>query len=610
MNKMLSVFGGSVLAVSIATAIGGGTVSAAARHGVLPVKKGAQLPVRGTVRETAFNSFIVGYPSTPSIQSGTNVVSAVTNAAARVGLYGLRATATGTKKEFKVSYARRLGIGAHVVTFSHGISVAEANALAAALKADGAKYAHPNYRVYPQAIPNDPQYNLQWDFSHPISGIMAEQAWDVTTGAGTIVAVIDTGYVDHQDLNANVIPGYDFISDPENARDGDGRDPDAHDLGDYLGNRTSTWHGTHVAGTIAAVTNNRIGVAGVAPRAKVMPIRALGPFGGTFADILDAVTWASGGHVDGIPDIATPATVINMSLGGYTPEGCAGTVVQQVIDDALARGVSIVVAAGNDNANAKYFSPASCSGVITVGASAVDGGRSTLYSNFGEHITISAPGGNGYYITEPYDHFIWSLGNLGQFEPIPSPDGDAIVLMEGTSMAAPHVAGIVALMQSAAVEAGRRRWRPDEIKTLLKRTASPWAIAPSWDRYQGPGIANAAGAVLAARQNMPTEADTALPLSNRSAVGRQTATARESLLYKIEVPAGRSSLIVRTYGGVGDVDLYVSRGVVPTATSHQRKSMRVGNTEQVSYTAPAAGTYYVRVYARASFADLSILAAY
>lgn len=607
MNNTLSVLGAGLLAASIAIVIGG-SVSAGTRAGVLPINKSSQgLVDTAQVQETAFNGFIVRLAATRS-QRANDVATSVANAAARVGLYGLRAKADGSKAEFTVSYKRKLGIGAHVVRLSHGITAAEAAALTVALRGEGALYAHPNYRLRAASIPNDPQYSLQWDFSNPVSGIKVEQAWDVTTGEGSVVAVIDTGYLDHQDLNANIIPGYDFISDPANARDGDGRDPDAHDMGDW-GASLSSWHGTHVAGTIGAVTNNGIGIAGVAYGAKVMPVRTLGPYGGEFADILDAVTWASGGHVDGIEDTKTPATVINMSLGAYMPDGCIGTAFQEVVDDAMRRGVTVVVAAGNANYNARYFTPASCSGVITVGASAVDGGRSTLYSNYGEHVAISAPGGNGLHVSEPYDHFIWSLGNLGLYEPVPSPEGDAIVLMEGTSMAAPHVAGVVALMQSAAVGAGRRAWTPYEIKTLLKRTASPWEIAPSWTRYQGAGIVNAAGAVYAARQDLPSDADVAYTLINRYAIGHQYATARESLLYRIDVPAGRASFVVRTYGGFGDVDLYVARGVVPNEKTATR-SIRVGTTEQVTFTAPVAGTYYVRVVGRAAFGEVSILAAY
>ena len=149
-------------------------------------------------------------------------------------------------------------------------------------------------------------------------------AWDVATGTGVTVAVIDTGITAHPDLDANVLPGYDFVSDATAARDGNGRDANAQDQGDWYaagecGQPTAgntSWHGTHVAGTVAAVTGNATGVAGVAPNAKVVPVRVLAKCGGSLSDIADAIVWASGGTVAGIPANANPAKVINMSLGG------------------------------------------------------------------------------------------------------------------------------------------------------------------------------------------------------------------------------------------------------------------------------------------------------
>src|SRR5690606_31257016 len=146
-----------------------------------------------------------------------------------------------------------------------------------------------------------------------------------THGNGVVVAVLDTGITRHGDLDANVLPGYDFISDAGKANDGDGRDNDPSDPGDWVtlnqcpgGNRAenSSWHGTHVAGTIAAVTNNAKGVAGTAFGARILPVRVLGTCGGYDSDIADAIVWAAGGSVSGVPTNANPAEVINLSLGG------------------------------------------------------------------------------------------------------------------------------------------------------------------------------------------------------------------------------------------------------------------------------------------------------
>src|SRR5690606_35768582 len=128
--------------------------------------------------------------------------------------------------------------------------------------------------------PNDSSYSQQWGYFDADAGIRANQAWDVANGSGIIVAVLDTGHVSHSDLNANVSGGYDFINDASVAGDGNGRDSDPSDPGDYYGGNGSSWHGTHVAGTIAAVTNNAKGVAGTAWGATVMPVRVLGRGGG------------------------------------------------------------------------------------------------------------------------------------------------------------------------------------------------------------------------------------------------------------------------------------------------------------------------------------------
>ena len=156
----------------------------------------------------------------------------------------------------------------------------------------------------------------------------------------------------------------------------------------------SSWHGTHVSGTIAELTNNSVGMAGVANKARVLPVRVLGHCGGYTSDIADAVTWASGGHVDGIPDNTNPVQVISMSLGGGG--ACsASDVTGQAISGAISRGVSVVVAAGNSNANVANYTPASCPGVIAVAVSGITGKRA-FYSNYGSGVTLSAPGGGVY----------------------------------------------------------------------------------------------------------------------------------------------------------------------------------------------------------------------
>jgi serine protease len=252
------------------------------------------------------------------------------------------------------------------------------------------------------------------------------------------VAVIDTGIPPHPDLEGRVLPGYDFISDPERARDGNARDPDPRDEGDWSdgecgGAYDSFFHGLFVAGQIAANTNNGIGIAGLAGGVDILPIRTLGKCGGTFEDVLEGMLWASGVKIAGVPANTTPAKVINMSLGGF---GTCDQAIQEAVDDALTHGAVVVVSAGNESTDVSDVSPANCGGVIAVGAHNVEGSL-TSYSNFGRGVTLSAPGGD-----LPVDGLIISLANEGRT--VPTEPG--YIYGAGTSFSAPLVSGTAALM--------------------------------------------------------------------------------------------------------------------------------------------------------------------
>lgn len=558
--------------------------------------------------QASFDRFIVKYNDGAATRSQAALMNAVNAAAMRAGVAGLKLSANGTSTVLSMQHVRKLAIGADVIKLSRSLSQAEADALLTQLRADpSVQFAQPDYvKQRLDFTPNDPRLDLQWHYTHPTTGIKAPTAWDTSTGEGVVVAVLDTGYLDHADLDANIVPGYDFIIDTAVSGDGDGRDADAHDTGDWYGGDPSSFHGTHVAGTIAAVTNNGLALAGVAFNAKVQPVRVLGHGGGYTSDIADAIIWASGGTVAGVPNNSNPAEVLNMSLGGY---GSCSTdpVTQAAIDGAISRGVTVVVAAGNSNADAANHSPASCKGVITIGASGVDGARS-YFSNYGPTVTLSAPGGNASSGSDPNDRWIWSLGNSGTQAPVASPGGDRMVGMIGTSMASPHVAGVVALMQSAAVAAGLPALTPTQVKTVLKSTATPWLVQPPISQSQGSGILNAAAAVAAASQPIPVDQGTLL--DNRAALTGQTGAAGDVLLYKVVVPAGKTSLNLRTYGGTGNVSIYVAYDRTPSATSFDRKSVKAGNSEAVVITNPVAGTYYMAVVGETAFANVSVLGVY
>ncbi|MCS0633620.1 S8 family peptidase [Telluria mixta] len=378
--------------------------------------------------------------------------------------------------------------GANVLQLNRTMSLDEARQLAAELKSRDAnvEYAEPDRIMVPLATPTDPSYTQQWDLYEATGGINAPAAWDKSTGAGINVAVIDTGYRPHADLSGQILQGYDFISTTTIANDGSGRDTDASDPGDWApagscgtgipaADKASSWHGTHVAGTIAAKTNNGLGVAGIAYNAKIVPARVLGRCGGYTSDIADAMVWASGGTVTGVPANANKARVLNLSLGGT---GACDTTTQNAINSARSRGAVVVVAAGNSNTNAINSNPANCSGVITVAATNRAGGKAS-YSNYGTNVTISAPGG---------DNGAGILSTLNSGTTTPASDNYAYYM--GTSMATPHVAGVVALMLSA-----NPNLTPDDVAAKLKSTARAFPAACSGC---GAGIINAAAAVNAA----------------------------------------------------------------------------------------------------------------
>ncbi len=342
--------------------------------------------------------------------------------------------------------------------------------------------AEPNYLRQPFAVPNDPFYAFQWHYP----AINLPAAWDLETGSASVtVAVIDSGILaGHPDLRERLVSGFDFVSDATNAGDGDGIDADPNDPGQ--GGQRSIFHGTHVAGTIGAAGNNGIGVTGVAWNTRLMPLRVCGELGCSVFDQIEAMRFAAGlSNSSGI--VANPPVdVINLSLGGPGFSAAAQTAVNAV----RAAGVVVIAAAGNE-ATSRLVYPASYSGVLSVSAVGANRLRAP-YSNFGAAIDLAAPGGN----------LATDINGDGYADGVLSPHADdsfgtpdfEYLFLAGTSMAAPHVAGVVALMKSA-----NANLTPALFDQLLAQGELTDDIGdPGRDDFYGHGLIDAQKAVAAA----------------------------------------------------------------------------------------------------------------
>jgi serine protease len=393
------------------------------------------------------------------------------------------------------TFLREMSGGAFVYRLPARISLLEIKGIAQRLlELPAVAVVEPDLIILPDMVPNDTHYGLQWHYFAPTAttfGINAPTAWDITTGSSSIVvAVIDTGITNHVEFTGRTVPGYDFINDVLVANDGDGRDSNPSDPGDWITAKESatgyfkgcptsdsSWHGTHTAGTIGAASNNGVGVAGINWQSKILPVRVLGKCGGYMSDIIDGMRWSAGLSVTGVPANANPAKVINMSLGGA---GSCSSEMQTAVNQVVAAGTTIVVSAGNSNLNASGFTPASCNGVITVAATSISGNKAS-YSNYGATIEISAPGGDT-------GNLIASTWNTGTTIPL----ADAYAYMGGTSMAAPHVAGVASLLYSL-----NQHLTPAEVLAHLQASVTAFPAGGTCTTANcGSGIVNAGAAVL------------------------------------------------------------------------------------------------------------------
>ena len=386
-------------------------------------------------------------------------------------------------------------------------------------------YVVPDRILRPNTIPNDPLFATQNNLAAPAlvpGGINAAAAWSITQGStGIVVAVVDTGYTDHPDLSAKILPGYNFISDPARAGNTFGRGTDAHDLGDGVTSTdvanisgctssdiaNSSWHGTEVSSVLAAQTNNTLDIAGVGWNTPIVPVRVSGKCGALLSDTVDGMLWAGGINVSGVPTNANPARVVNVSLGSTTQCSAAE---QDAVNQLAARGAIVVAAAGNEGLTSVGASsspppvtvdaPANCTGAIAVTAH-VDSGENAVYANVGPQVAISAPGG-GCPNSQP------SCGVSASVIQADSIDNNTNAYtfksVAGTSFSTPETAGTIALMLSVQPQLSNA-----QVLAGLKQTARPHpggTYCAVNTGICGAGLLDTAGAVSYAQNTAPAGA--------------------------------------------------------------------------------------------------------
>ena len=446
-------------------------LAAAGLSGLLPGQAQAQVAVKPLARMPVprpVDGLIVKLEPAPS-REAAQALGAAAGTAERLQL-ALRSAALA------VTRIRPTGRDAHRLDFDHRLGRDEAERLAAALRAQpDVQWVVPNTRERRlDVVPDDPFYQSgeQW-WLQPVRGsnqnALADRlrgvpgfasAWTITTGVpAAAVAVLDTGITFHPELSGHVLPGHDFVSTVEYANDGDGRDNDPSDPGDWVTQaevdnpqlpfapcivENSSWHGTNIAGLIAASTNEAqpTGVAAINWSARILPVRVAGKCGADVADIVDGMYYAAGIHRDGTPDNPNPARIVNISFGGSEPCNAA---YQDAIDDLAKVGAVVVAAAGNERG--AVTRPASCRGAIAVGAVNRDGFKSN-YSNLGSAIALMTVGG------DPPEDGLWGslLGDTGLLtidnDGTTTPGAPRYASLFGTSFSTPLVSGAISLMLS------------------------------------------------------------------------------------------------------------------------------------------------------------------
>jgi len=402
-----------------------------------------------TIFALLVGTFTIALPVAATETAGDRIIIKYSNTAAAPKSIGL-----GSKANKRaLNKVQTLSNNSAVYQAPESLTDAELSTLVADLNSnENIEFAELDLVLHTNFVPNDSRYADQWHLQESVAGLQMESVWDTYTGEGVVVAVIDSGIITHSDLHANILPGYDMISSSTHSFDGNGREANPLDEGDHNDMTEEVFHGTHIAGTIAAIANNGQGTTGIAFDAKVVPIRAVGAKGGFLSDIADSIIWAAGGSVPGTNLNANPAQVINLSIGG---KGSCGQTIQSAINTAVALGSTVVVSAGNDQTDVSEVVPASCQNVITVGAVNRYGAKA-YYSNYGPGISLSAAGGETISV--------YGDGILSSWR-----DG-ASAYYEGTSMAAPQVAAVAALLYQA-----KPSITPAEVAEVLTSTTKPFS---------------------------------------------------------------------------------------------------------------------------------------
>ncbi len=465
-----------------------------------------------------------------------------------------------------LTFVRQFDGNGIVVRLPRAVTYEQAEQIAAQLVADpSVASAQADKRMYPTRVPVDPGYPVgnvlppdnvasgQWNLFDITGGIRIESAWNLETGsAAGIIAQLDTGIIPHLDINAGrVLPGYDFFSgglsnlgaeldnDPV-LGDPVGRDNNPTDPGDATvdsecepgsSGENSSWHGLSVASIMVAWSDNSIDIAGIDFAARLLPIRVLGKCGGSVSDVAEALRWAAGLSVAGVPANPTPARVINMSLSG---EGGCTPVEQDAIDAAVNAGAVVVVSAGNEGVDVATQSPANCFNVVVVGAT-LRGGSRAPYANTGEKVVLSAPGGLG-----QGENGILVLSNTG----VNGPVLDTTARIAGSSFSTAQVSAVASLMLAV-----NSSLSSSQVQSILRLTTRAFPDASCNTNLCGSGILDADAALAGAVDpaSVPVKANAGGGGGGGCSVAVATASGFDPLFLLLIIFAARRCRQIRMY---------------------------------------------------------------